>query len=150
MILHDLTNCPGCGAVFPQRDGPTHPYMASSPACWAAFGEVLARQYSDPALLPVHRLSVDAYAVQHPGEPSRQSIQSVGVHLIRLCLFLEHGLTPEQANDAMLTAGKVKHSFTWLEPPASISPAVVGAALLTFPVKEAPATPKPVSACEPV
>jgi hypothetical protein len=131
MSSRDLTNCLGCGAVFPQHDGPTHPYMASSTACWAAFGNVLAREYSDPALLRVHRLSVDAYAVQHPGEPSRQSIQSVGVHLIRLCLFLERGLTPERANDAILAAGKVKHSFTWLEPPTSLGDITVRNVLQT-------------------
>ena len=32
--------------------------MESSPACWAAYGEVLAREYSDPAYFQVHRLSV--------------------------------------------------------------------------------------------
>ena len=83
------------------------------------YGEVLAREYSDPTYFEVHRLTVDAYAVQHPGSIDRQSIQSVGVHLIRLCLFLEHGLTAENANDAMLKAAKNKHSFIFLEPPQS-------------------------------
>lgn len=119
MKNHELESCPGCGAAFPRGDGPVHRYMASSPACWAAFGEVLAREYSEPLLQPTHRLSVDAYAVQHPGVPSRQSIQSVGVHLIRLCLFLEHGLTPQRANEAMLRAGAIKRTFEWLDPPAS-------------------------------
>jgi hypothetical protein len=91
--------------------------MQSSPACWAAFGRVLAREYSDLRYFEVHRLAVDAYAVQHPGVPSRQSIQSIGVHLVRLCLFLEHGLSPENANDAMLNAAKQKASYHWLEPP---------------------------------
>lgn len=127
----NLETCPGCGAVFPQQDGPTHPYMLSSPACWAAFGEVLAREYSNPLLQPIHRLSVDAYAVQHPGHPSRQSIQSVGLHLIRLCLFLEHGLAPERANEAMLMAGRIKHTFTWLEPPSSLGDVTVRNVLQT-------------------
>ena len=112
--------CLGCGGRFPERDGPTHRYMTSSPACWAAFGRVLAREYSDPSLLEVHRLSVDAYAVQHPGSPSRQCIQSVGLHLIRLCLFLEHALPPEKANQAMLQAARRKQEFVWLDPPASL------------------------------
>lgn len=94
--------------------------MASSPGCWAAFGQVLAREYSDATYFDVHRLSVDAYAVQHPGTPSRQTIGSIGVHLIRLCLFHEHDLTPEHANAAMLKASKNKGSFVWLEPPASL------------------------------
>jgi len=91
--------------------------MASSAGCWAAFGEVMAREYSDTTYFDVHRLSVDAYAVQHPGIPSKQTIGSVGVHLIRLCLFHEYGLTPECANDAMVKASKNKENFIWLEPP---------------------------------
>ena len=115
-----LKECAGCLGLFPDISGPTHRYMESTAGCWAAFGEVLAREYSDPGYFEVHRLSVDAYAVQHPGHPSRQSIQSVGVHLVRLCLFFEHGLTAEKANEAMLAAAKAKHNFLWLEPPSSI------------------------------
>ena len=96
--------------------------MKSSPGCWSVYGEVLACEYSDPAYFAVHRLTVDAYAVQHPGSTDRQSIQSVGLHLVRLCLFLEHGLVADRANDAMLEAGKQKKSFTWLEPPATMGP----------------------------
>jgi hypothetical protein len=47
----------------------------------------------------------------------RRSIQSVGIHLVRLCLFLERGLTPEEANHAMLAAAKHKRQYIWLEPP---------------------------------
>ena len=79
----------------------------------------MAREYSDPVYFEVHRLTVDAYAIQHPGSTDRQSIQSVGAHLVRLCLFLEHGLTAEGANDAMLEAGKNKRSFIFLDPPKS-------------------------------
>ena len=117
--MSTITSCPGCGLALPVVDGPVHRYMIASPACWALYGEVLAREYSDPAVSEVHRLSVDAYAVQHPGSTDRQSIQSVAVHLIRLCLFLEYGLTAEDANAAMLDAGKRKHLFTWLQPPAA-------------------------------
>jgi hypothetical protein len=112
-------HCPGCGGKFPDIQGPTHRYMESSPGCWAAYGEVLAREYSDAVFRDVHRLGVDAYAVQHPGRPSPQSIQSVGVHLIRLHLFLEKGLANENANDAMLAAARWKREFVWLDPPPS-------------------------------
>ena len=113
------SKCFSCGGVYPDIDGPTHRYMHSSPGCWAVYSEVLAREYSDPKYFEVHRLTVDAYAVQHPGSCDRQSIHSVGLHLIRLCLFLEHGLAVENANYAMLEAGKNKHTFTWLKPPES-------------------------------
>jgi hypothetical protein len=94
--------------------------MLSSAGCWAAFGRVLAREYADPSLFAVHRLSVDAYAVQHPGKPSsRPSAQSVGLHLARLTLQLERGLAPERANAVMLQLAEYKARFHWLEPPAS-------------------------------
>ncbi|HEY3858328.1 MAG TPA: DUF5946 family protein [Gammaproteobacteria bacterium] len=115
-----MARCPGCGAEFPEREGPVHRYMESSPACWAAYGEVLAREYSDPTYFQVHRLSVDAYAVQHPGKPSPQTIQSVAVHLIRLCLLLERDLPMERANAAMLIASEQEERYVWLLPPASL------------------------------
>jgi len=110
--------CFSCGGEYPDIKGPVHRYMKSSPGCWSVFGEVLAREYSSPEYFQVHRLTVDAYAVQHPGSTDRQSVHSVGVHLIRLCLFLEHGLSAENANDAMLEAAKNKNNFTYLEPPS--------------------------------
>jgi hypothetical protein len=62
----------------------------------------MAREYSNPALMAVHRLSVDAWAVQHPGDGSRRAIQSVGLHLARLMVQIERGLEGEAANAAML------------------------------------------------
>jgi hypothetical protein len=109
--------CIGCGAAFPQRDGPTHRYMESSPGCWAAFGEVLALEYDNASYARAHRLSVDAYAVQHPGRPSPQSVQSVALHLISLCLILEQGLDFSDATDVIRQAADSKGRFTWLEPP---------------------------------
>ncbi len=118
--------CPGCGARFAAHDGPVHPYMESSPGCWAAYGEVLAREYASPALMAVHRLSVDAYAVQHPGRPSsRQAVQSVGLHLLRLEMQLRRGLSPARANEAMLALGRHKSALAWLEPPASLGAVTV-------------------------
>ena len=119
------TRCMWCGAAFPDVYGPTHAYMESTPGCWAAFGRVLAREYEDRRYFAVHRLTVDAYAVQHPGVPGRRSIQSVGVHLVRLCLFLERNLSPAMANDAMLAAAKNKAQYHWLEPPGFLGPLTV-------------------------
>ena len=113
-----MESCPGCGAVFPETMGPTHRYMESSPGCWAAYGEVLAREYSDPPLFErVHQLTVHAYAVQHPGRPSPQSVQSVAVHLIGLCLRLERGAQAEEWVKALQTATGKKGGFRWLPPP---------------------------------
>lgn len=120
-----LRQCPGCGGLFDDVPGPTHRYLESSPGCWAAYGEVLVREYSDPAYYRIHRLSVDAYAVQHPGRPSPQCIQSVAVHLISLCLVLERNVDVQRATRAMQTAVKTKGRFVWLAPPASLGAVTV-------------------------
>jgi hypothetical protein len=42
----------------------------------------------------VHPLTVDTYAVQHPGVPERRTSQSLALHLITLCLVIERGADP--------------------------------------------------------
>jgi hypothetical protein len=113
------STCPGCGAILPALAGPTHDYMESSPACWATYGEVLTREYSDVTYRAVHRLTVDTYAVQHPGQPSPQSIQSVGVHLISMYLVLELGYSSTRATAAIQAAVELGE-FEWLEPPRAM------------------------------
>jgi hypothetical protein len=112
--------CIGCGGSVPAITGPAHRYMESSPGCWKLFGEVLAREYSDPLFAAAHRQTVDAFAVQHPGHPSPQSIQSVGVHLIRLCLIWEHGFGDVAAGKAMPVIARQKAEFHWLAPPLNM------------------------------
>jgi len=109
--------CPGCGVVLPGVDGPTHDYMESSPACWAVYGEVLAREYSDITYRAVHRLTVDTYAVQHPGGDSPQAIQSVAAHLVSMYLMLELGYSSSRAT-TMLKAAVEAGRFEWLARPA--------------------------------
>ncbi|MBN8807519.1 MAG: hypothetical protein J0I47_04675 [Sphingomonas sp.] len=67
--------------------------MLSSPGCWAAYGALLEREYSDPELFAAsHRLTVDAYAVQHPGlATDRRAVQSVTIHFASLHAILELG-----------------------------------------------------------
>lgn len=115
-----MSVCCGCGALLPSVDGPTHRYMSSSPACWAAYGQVLAREYADRRLSPAHRLTVDSYACQHPGTPSAQSVQSIAVHLCRLFVILECGFPFERANDVMLEVKRFEHRFHWLTPPSTL------------------------------
>lgn len=88
------STCEGCGLVLPLQDGPTHPYFAASSECWALFGEVLAREFGDREYFRLHQLTVDAYAVQHSRGSDRRAIQSVALHLITLCVVLEHGVDP--------------------------------------------------------
>ncbi len=108
-------------------DGPTHRYLDASAGCWAFYGELLQKEYADyERFAPVHRLTVDAYAAQHPGTPSPQSMGSVGVHLVRLHLQLERGLPHDRANAAMLgISSRLKKDFVWLDPPDSLGDATV-------------------------
>lgn len=112
----EISVCPGCGSRLPAVEGPVHAYMTSSPACWAAFNAVMAREYSDPGLMAVHRLSVDAWAVQHPGDGSRRAIQSVGLHLARLMVQIDRGLEGDAANAAMLGFAARKSELPELPP----------------------------------
>lgn len=114
----DRTPCPGCGARFPASDGPTHRYMESSPGCWAAYGQVLAREYENAAAMSVHQLTVDAYAVQHPGVPGPQAIQSVGIHLATLHLFIDEGVPLIHGSTLHKRGAALSDGFHWLTPPA--------------------------------
>ena len=111
--------CPGCGARYaPHPTDLTHASVGASPACWAAFGELLAREFGDIAYGRLHRFTVDVYMVQHPGEGDRRQRQSVAVHLIGLCHWLEHGLDGRRtiaATQALMRGGR--EDWPWLAPP---------------------------------
>lgn len=117
-----LAACPGCAALLPPVDGPIHRYIGASPACWALYSALNAGE--PPLTLGSYNgLLVDAYAVQHPGVPSPQAIQSVAVHLLTLYGILVKGVAFDQAlwlRIRPLRAGKSsKHSrFVWLTPPS--------------------------------
>jgi hypothetical protein len=119
-----MAPCPGCGVNLPPRDGATDPYGAASPACWAAYGELMALEFSGAANFASHRLSVDAYMTQHASRASRASIQSVWVHLAALHMSLELGYSPPQVGRAM--AQLTHRSYTWLEPPPLTGQLTIG------------------------
>ncbi|HVR33470.1 MAG TPA: DUF5946 family protein [Acidimicrobiia bacterium] len=100
--------CDGCGLVG-DGAGPTHPYMLSSPECWARYGELLATGAAG-------QLGVDAYAVQHPGVPERRAVQSVGAHLVSLCAALERDWPPGRAIPLIRTAVDLDPGWVWLDP----------------------------------
>jgi hypothetical protein len=73
---------------------------------------------SDAAAGAYRQLAVDAYAVQHPGQPGPQATQSVGGHLVSLYSQLE-ARQPIARAAAVLTRGiEQKGFFTWLTPPS--------------------------------
>jgi CTP:molybdopterin cytidylyltransferase MocA len=110
--------CPGCHARYlPQVLDETHAYIGASPACWATFGEVLAREYGDVTFGRVHRHTVDVYSVQHPGTDDRRQRQSVALHLIGLCHWLDHGLEFDRLNAITQRLASEDRPWPWLTPP---------------------------------
>ena len=113
-----METCMWCKGEFPLAEGPTHKYMESTPGCWDTFGRVIAKEYENYSVLnAIHGLTVDAYAVQHPGQPSMQSTQSVYAHLIRMYYIMEIGLNRQLAREKLILFVESKPDLTWLEPP---------------------------------
>lgn len=114
----NLIECYGCGALVTNSNEPRHAYIGSDSGCWEIFCEVLAKEYMNyNDLWKSHRLTVDTYAAQHPGKPERKAIQSVYIHLSRLYLQLEKGVSGKQANDFMKNVGQYKHEYHELNAP---------------------------------
>jgi Family of unknown function (DUF5946) len=116
--MDQLVKCYGCGALVKHIPGKPHKYIGAVAGCWEIYGEILAKEYGDygyPQL--THRLTVDTYAVQHPGESNRQAIQSVNGHLFGLYLVLEKHISGQHATEALATVLNHADRFVWLEPP---------------------------------
>jgi hypothetical protein len=99
-----------------------HAYIGASASCWAVFSALANANQPHLNPHPGLALLVDAYAAQHPGTPSDQSIQSVAVHLLALFGVFEAGYRPDQAlwlrQRPLRDGRRPKHArFTWLEPP---------------------------------
>ena len=75
------STCPGCGLRMPVSEGAAYDgYYNTSPECWSVYTEVLGAEYSNPVLFgQVHQLTVDTYAVQHPG--GLHPDKSIAIHL---------------------------------------------------------------------
>jgi hypothetical protein len=125
MTPASLVSCPDCHARVPGVDGPTHAYIGANAGCWAAWGDLQARAYGEPALAPVMPLAVDAYAAQHHGVEGRRQAQSVWVHLVSICLVLEHGWSPVAGIRAKQLLLEHDPVFSWLPPPADPGPLTV-------------------------
>ena len=121
-----VERCVGCSAEVPLIEGPTHRYMTAAPACWHRYGELLSVLYSRPRLMTTLVMAADSYAVQHPGSPNPQAIQSVGIHLLNLYAYLErsHPVRTPQENFTKrafhaIAAPAARASY-WPEPPSFV------------------------------
>ena len=109
--------CYGCAALADNITGKPHKYIGASQGCWNLYTEVLAKEYGEYNYPEhTHRLTVDTYAIQHPGQPGRQSIQSVNVHLISLYFVLIKKMSGSSATKLMGKILQCNPAFEWLEP----------------------------------
>lgn len=132
--------CPGCGVMVPDlaEQRSRNLYVGAAAGCFAAYADLLGRLLGDASLGEARMLSVDTYMAQHPGVPGRQSSQSVWVHLVGLCLSLEHGFDGIASARAKARLAAPDARFSWLEPPAR-SGALTVFDILAVPANELPA-----------
>ncbi len=71
--------CEDCGAIAPEGKA----------GCLKMFEEVLAREFGDYCYGKIHRLTVDAYSLQHPDSYMRSG-KSSAAHLTGICAALEY------------------------------------------------------------
>ena len=70
--------CEDCGAAVPEgRAG-----------CLKIFEEIIAKEFGDYRYGRIHRLTVDAYSLQHPDRYMRSG-KSFAAHLTGMCIALE-------------------------------------------------------------
>jgi hypothetical protein len=110
--------CYGCGALVDNIEGKPHKYIGADQGCWNLYCEILTKEYCEYSYFETtHRLTVDTYSIQHPGEPNKQSIQSVNLHLIGLYLVLIKKLSGKEVTKKMGEILAKKPILEWLEPP---------------------------------
>lgn len=118
-----LEACIGCGTILPVLpDAPMHRYLNSSAACWGIFNALHDPERPLEAA-PLNALIVDAWAVQHPGAPSNQTVNSAAIHLMVLYGVLERDFNIDQAMWLRQRPGRPgsieRHSrFHWLTSPS--------------------------------
>ncbi|MEM1310595.1 MAG: DUF5946 family protein [Cyanobacteria bacterium P01_H01_bin.153] len=99
----------------------SHPCLSSaSPGCWARYGEVLAREYANVQYFAIHAITVDAYAMQHPGTKSSQTINSVNLHLASLYAHYQNHVEISQLSQLKQYLIQHQEQFRWLPPPADL------------------------------
>ena len=110
--------CYGCGALVDDIEGLPHKYIGATQGCWDLYGKVLVKEYGEYNYPKhTHRLTVDTYAIQHPGQPGKQSIQSVNIHLISLYYVLIKNMNGASATKMIGKILENMPTLKWLEPP---------------------------------
>lgn len=113
------SRCPGCGLVMPAGNPiPYDGYFNASDECWSLFTEVIGREFSNAVLFgQVHHLTVEAYAVQHPG--GLHPDKSIDIHLAGLYLMMERNVAPSDVAPYMQKLAERVRDWPHLDPPSS-------------------------------
>lgn len=115
-VTTPTTTCAQCGATVPDLSGPVHRYVPSAPGCWQIFGEVQADESLRFGYPAAHRIVVNAYMAQHPGDGSdRRDRQSVFAHLAGLCAVVEMDMDPAHATEILRRVLKHYDDFPVLD-----------------------------------
>lgn len=117
MSTNRFIKCPGCGSLVMDIKGPVHKYIGAVAGCWNIYGKVLAKEFGIYDYPAVHRLTVDAYSAQHPGNESVLTTQSVAVHLLGLFFTLEKNYNNDNTIRLVKRLLLNRDMFYWLEPP---------------------------------
>ena len=113
----DYIKCFSCGALSLKIEGDCHEYMLASSGCYEMFKEVLEKEYSDFTYAKAHHYTVDAYAIQHPGEiTNRKAINSVGTHLMSLYFLFNKELNLDKAAQVKMEFAQFNKSKTLIKP----------------------------------
>ena len=117
--------CPRCGLRLPvKKSASSHRYINASPECWDLFTEVLATEYSNPSLFQqIHELTVDGYAVQHPG--GKHPDKSMGIHLCGLHLMLERNIPSSKIPPLHQRLGNAVETWPHFSPPPDLGSVTV-------------------------
>lgn len=83
--------------------------------CLARFAELGEREFAAQRYFTFHRLTVDAYCLQHP-ERYMISTKSAATHLAAMCWTMEHGLSRHLPRQLKMFVDGPK-TFRRLEPP---------------------------------
>lgn len=98
-------DCPLCGA----------PDVGGLDGCRALFSSLAEKEFSNAPYFAFHRLTVDAYCLQHP-EIYMVSTKSAATHLAAMCWSLERGLT-RNLHPLLKAFVDGPRVFTRIEPP---------------------------------
>ena len=125
MTVLQETVCPGCGLKMPAGQTTTfRSYYRTNAECWDLYTEVLGTEYSNAILFgQVHQLTVDAYAVQHAGDPHPD--KSVDIHLFGLHLALVKGIRSPYIPPLLQRLATEIDVWPHYEPPTDTAPLTV-------------------------